>query len=227
MRQLVCSSALKEGIALQNHVSPAVLSRFFAGEAAKEEARAVVAHLITGCPQCMSRSSAMPVMAPQAEPPDAYDLAIDRAFAAVTGADPSRKPRLRALALHDELLSLIDSGRLVEALCCFTENRDWLWDNGGILDRIKLLGIEGRIHAGLGHLNVAESSFRESKWRSAAAGIPGHEALVTLNLASLLTGQGRATEAAELAQEALQVFERSKSGDHFFEALDLLSEGAS
>jgi tetratricopeptide (TPR) repeat protein len=219
MRQLLCSSVLKEGIALQNHISPAVLSRFFAGEAANEEARAVVAHLITGCPLCTSRSAAMPLMAPPPEPPEAYDLAIERAFAAVSRPAPDK-----ALELHNRLLALLGSGRLVEALCCFTENLDWLWDNGSALDRVKLLGIEGRIHAGLGHLNVAESSFRESKWRSAAAGISGHEALVTLNLASILEGQGRTTEAAELAQEALQVFARPQAGDHFFTTLDLLSE---
>jgi len=199
---------------LRNHVSPDVLSRFFQGEAAPEEARAVVAHLLTGCPLCMTQASTLPIMAPGLQPeaqsegefPDAYDLAIDRAIAAVGLAVPDE-----ASALHNRLLSLVGSGRLMEAFCCFTQNRDWLWEAGGALERIRLLAIEGRIHAGLGHLKVAESAFRETKWRFAAAGIAGQEALATLNLASVLKQQGRSDEAAELAEEALQAGSQLRS----------------
>jgi hypothetical protein len=403
---------------LTDHIAPAVLSRFHLGEASNEEARAVVAHLLTGCPLCMAQTSASPAPAPEPEAADVYDLAIGRAFAAVSlhgtrasrvkdetrrvlarferrppdagaveredpvaaleallartwslrhedpqatlhharlavsaarricdgyneeqradfqaralgelanalrgvdeldeagqaldaadamyaasargaesglrlkevrasllgarhsfaeactlfaevhrgllalgdrngaarallgkgfytglaGAtdeafrlfdaaldliDSSAEPRLREIAVHNKLLFLVDGGRLAQALELLDQHRDWLWESGGPVDRAKLLGIEGRIHTRLGHAKRAEVAFRETKQRFAAAGVAGHEALITLDLASVVMRQGHAREASDLALEALHVFDRLKIRDQVSEALLVLGE---
>jgi tetratricopeptide (TPR) repeat protein len=403
---------------LSDHIVPAVLSRFFQGEASKEESRAVVAHLLTGCPLCLTPAATLPPPALEAGPADAYDLAIQRAFAAVSlhgarapwikeearrvlarfesrppdaraveredpvaalealltrswslrhgdppgmvhhawlavgaarrirdgyderqradfharalgelanalrvadeldeagqaldaadevyatgtrsaelglrlqdvrasllgvrelfpeacalfaevhrgqlalgdrhGAarallgqgfytglagetaeafrlfdealaliDESCEPHLRVIALHNKLLFLVNAGRLAEALGFLARHRDWLWEAGGPVDRTKLQGIEGRIHSGLGHAKVAEAAFRKTRQGFAAAGMAGHEALITLDLASAVMRQGHTGEATDLATEALQVFDRLKIGDRVSEALHLLAE---
>src|SRR6476620_7411216 len=77
------------------HLPAAVLSRFLDGESSNEEARAVVAHLLTGCPLCLSATSA--VAGPPEEQGDAYDLAIQRAFTAVS-LHGARAPQVKAEA---------------------------------------------------------------------------------------------------------------------------------
>lgn len=138
--------------------------------------------------------------------------------------DESREPHLRVIALHNKLLFLVEAGRLSQALAFLVKHRDWLWEAGGPVDRTKLRGIEGRIHAGLGHSKVAETAFRETKRGFAGAGMAGHEALITLDLASAVMRQGRTREAGDLALEALQVFDRLKLRDRVAEALLLLGE---
>ena len=54
--------------------------------------------------------------------------------------------------------------------------------------------------------------------------MPGHEALITIDLASAVMCQGRSAEASELALEALQVFARLKLRDRAREALVVLAE---
>jgi tetratricopeptide (TPR) repeat protein len=138
--------------------------------------------------------------------------------------DDRREPRLRVIALHNKLLFLVDAGRLGEALALFAAHRAWLWESGGPVDRAKLRGIEGRIHAQLGHLKVAESAFRDTRQSFTDAGITAHEALITLDLASVVMRQGRHREATDLARAALAVFESLKIQDRVAEALDVLGE---
>jgi len=144
--------------------------------------------------------------------------------AALVLAEAEREPHLQVIALHNKLLFLVDIGRLAEADELLSRHRAWLWEHGGPVDRAKLLGIEGRIHAHLGHAERAEAAFGETKRAFAAAGMAGHEALITLDLASVVMRQGRSLQASELALEALQVFARLKLRDHAREALLVLAE---
>jgi len=43
---------LTESIASRKHPEPAELQRFLRGEASRDEARAIVRHLLAGCPEC-------------------------------------------------------------------------------------------------------------------------------------------------------------------------------
>jgi hypothetical protein len=144
--------------------------------------------------------------------------------AALALAEAEGEPRLQVIALHNKLLFLVDVGRLAEAHELLSRHRGWLWEHGGPVDRAKLLGIEGRIHSRLGHAERAEAAFGETKQAFAAAGMGGHEALITLDLASVVMRQGRSSEASNLALEALQVFARLKLRDHVREALLVLAD---
>ena len=43
---------LTESTASRNHPEPAELQRFLRGEASRDEVRAIVRHLLAGCPEC-------------------------------------------------------------------------------------------------------------------------------------------------------------------------------
>jgi hypothetical protein len=45
---------LTESIASRKHPEPAELQRFLRGEVSRDEARAILRHLLTGCPECVA-----------------------------------------------------------------------------------------------------------------------------------------------------------------------------
>ena len=61
------------------HPADEVLLRFLLGETSREENRAIVIHLLSGCPRC----AAVLRQLPPPEEPEAYDKALDRLEAAV------------------------------------------------------------------------------------------------------------------------------------------------
>ncbi len=69
------------------HVEEELLARFLEAEATKEEARRVVRHLLTGCPQCleMARQASSGVGLGATGDPHVYDEAFQRAMAFATG----------------------------------------------------------------------------------------------------------------------------------------------
>jgi anti-sigma factor ChrR (cupin superfamily) len=75
------------GKIMEQHLTPQNLQAFASGELSREGARAVVAHLLSGCQACRSESAgAWLLEKPQeALPADAYDTAFDRVLAAFQG----------------------------------------------------------------------------------------------------------------------------------------------
>lgn len=69
---------------MERHFDSGELEAFASGELSKERARALVAHLLRGCPVCQAGSSAL-WSSREAVPEDAYDAAFDRVLAAVCG----------------------------------------------------------------------------------------------------------------------------------------------
>lgn len=116
--------------------------------------------------------------------------------------DPAREPELPGIALHNRLLFLADSGRFQEALSVLMEQRDLLDRSGGA----KLLAIEGRIYAGLGHLDIAEDFLRQAKACLLEAGDPAHAGLASLDLSALLLRQGRTADGCAEAEQALAFY---------------------
>ena len=53
-RQTAARLPVGEGAGRQTHPDPEQLERYMHGEASREEARAIVRHLLTGCPDCVA-----------------------------------------------------------------------------------------------------------------------------------------------------------------------------
>jgi hypothetical protein len=81
------------------HAQPEAFSRMIAGKASREEAKAVVRHLIAGCGPCIKRSQAAQK---EAETPDTwnYDRVFARVQALFEGAFPAQPEPLRVYAGH-------------------------------------------------------------------------------------------------------------------------------
>lgn len=134
--------------------------------------------------------------------------------------DPAREPELPKIAIHNRLLFLAEAGRFPDAMSLLMEQRDLLdntWES-------KLLGIEGRVYAGLGHLDMSEGAFREGKARLLEAGDSAHAGLLALDLAALLLRQGRTAEGRAEAEKALAIFQDLEIEQEARRALNLLSD---
>lgn len=149
---------------------------------------------------------------------EAFDL-FDRSLELI---DPEQEPELRASTLHNKILFMVDAGRAEEAARLLSQNRYGL--ARGRLGRLKLLGVEARIHAGLGHFDAAEHVLRQVTQELSAAGMQGHEALATLDLATVVLRQGRNrhSEAVNLTVEALKAFTQLQVRPQVEEALNVL-----
>lgn len=132
--------------------------------------------------------------------------------------------RLGLQITHRRIDALIELNRSAEALLLLQDPR--MLDAQPQVDRIRLKGLEGRIHAKLGLMGLAERSFREAKNGFAEIGLRADEALLSLDLATVILRQGRerSREAAALAVEAVQVFSKLDLQDHVAESLMVLSD---
>jgi tetratricopeptide (TPR) repeat protein len=72
---------------MEQHLTPQNLQAFASGELSREGARAVVAHLLSGCDACRSKSAGVWLLEKPREPlpADAYDAAFDRVLAVLQG----------------------------------------------------------------------------------------------------------------------------------------------
>lgn len=72
---------------MEQHLTPQNLQAFASGELSREGARAVVAHLLSGCEACRSESAGAWLLERprKAVPVDAYDAAFDRVLAVLQG----------------------------------------------------------------------------------------------------------------------------------------------
>jgi tetratricopeptide (TPR) repeat protein len=146
-----------------------------------------------------------------------FDQAVDL-------LDPYREPELRASALHNKILFLVEAGRFQEAWAIRNASSEELVPALGRLGRTKLLGVDARMHAGLGNLDIAELLLKEAKGDLAELGLRGHEALAALDLATVVLRQDRSryTEAVTLAVEALKAFSELRIKPQVEEALNVL-----
>lgn len=131
--------------------------------------------------------------------------------------------RLGPQITHHRIDALIELDRSAEAQLLLQDPQ--MLDAQPRVERIRLKGLEGRIHAKLGRMSLAEQAFREARNGFAEAGLRAHEALLSLDLATVILGQGqdRPREAMALAVEAVQVFSKLDLRDHVAESLMVLS----
>jgi tetratricopeptide (TPR) repeat protein len=121
--------------------------------------------------------------------------------------DPLREPRVELAARHSLMLQLFERGRHHEAWFLLKAARPGFLAHGGVLLTLQLRWLEGRIQHALGREEEAEAALLEARSGFIVQGIGFDAALVSLDLAGLYAGQGRAAEMRRLAEEMLPIFQ--------------------
>jgi tetratricopeptide (TPR) repeat protein len=119
---------------------------------------------------------------------------------------PHEDPRLALAAVHEVAETLLEGCRFREARRLIWRHRCLGHRDGGQHERLRLTWLEGRLFAGLGHVQRAERALDEARRGMTAAGKPYPAAVLSLELAALLMRHGREEEARRLALEAAEVF---------------------
>jgi tetratricopeptide (TPR) repeat protein len=135
------------------------------------------------------------------------DQSLEALNRAAREIDPALEPGLFAQIRFNQLAWLSLSGRYEEASGLLQEVRMLLQARSGTLDWLRLRWAEASIAQGLGRTDEAEVAYREVQGRFLEIRKSYDAALVSLDLAALLAGQGRTEELKVLAAEILPVFE--------------------
>lgn len=97
---------------------------------------------------------------------------------------------------------------------------------GGQVDLIRLLWIEGRVAAGLGHREEGVATLRRVRGEFASRHMSYDTALVSLELAVLYSEQGRAEEVKTLARHMVPIFQARNVHPEVLAALTLFRQAA-
>lgn len=134
--------------------------------------------------------------------------------------DPDREPRLFLCLRHNLMDNLSSAGRFEEARELLPEVEALCASVGSRLDEIRLRWVEGRIAAGLGDRTGARRAWDSARRDFTTRGMAYDAALVSLELAVFLIGEGETAEVRELAGEITEIF---KSRDVHRETLAALA----
>lgn len=121
--------------------------------------------------------------------------------------DPARDPRRQAVALHNFVMALIDSGRIEEAEAQMDTLRDMHQRQGGSLMLLRLGWLEGRLAYAKGELDAAERLFTETRDAFIELEIGVDVATISLDLAEVRLQRGNFRAARELLAEAVPILE--------------------
>jgi len=135
-----------------------------------------------------------------------YDAAFDALQQAAPLLEEAAEPRL-ALVLRFNLANLLcHLARAAEAEAMLPAVKLLAVRLGNDLDLVRLRWLEARVAAGQNRFEDAAAAFQQAREDFATRQLPYDRALVTLELAALLAGRGRAAEVKELARRAAPVF---------------------
>ena len=138
--------------------------------------------------------------------------------------DPKRDPDLHYSAAHNELLCLVNAGRVQEAKRLRIErSRELSWGKGRVSE-VRLRAVDGRLDAAEGKFARAEETLREVKQGYIEVGRKYHAAITSLDLAEVLLRRGRWVEAKDEALEAIQVFKALHIGLEAYASVIILQE---
>lgn len=136
---------------------------------------------------------------------------LDRAIASLqeipAEIDITLDPRLFAYSRYNLLGCLPRIGEFEKAEQLLPEVRDLFRSLAHPLDLVRLRWAEGLIHLGLGRLGPAEAAFREVRQEFLDRRMGYDAALVSLDLARLLTQEGCTDDLKRLARELMPIFE--------------------
>ncbi len=147
-------------------------------------------------------------------------------LAALAELDPKAEGRLILIVLHNLVDCEILLDRFEEARRAQEALAPLYRRHGGEIDRLKRRGQEGKIEAGLGHLDAAEAIFRETRAAYERHGMPNYVASAALDLAAVWVRQGRFVEVYEVADQLIGSWSSMRIGREALAALLLLREAA-
>lgn len=127
---------------------------------------------------------------------------------------------LNALQTYIDLL--VDCRRFEEARDQLLEHRSRLLAGHGLLLRLRLKALEGRLEAGMGNLDRAARAFTTARRRLLKANSRRMAALITLELAAVRMRQGRFGEANPLIEDAVEQLVAIEAAGEALTALKLL-----
>jgi tetratricopeptide (TPR) repeat protein len=154
------------------------------------------------------------------------DLALSTLLEARPYLDVSDNPRLACVLRFNITVILCDLGRFEEAEEAVAEVVELVTEIGNELDLVRLLWLRGRIDAGLGRERNAEAAFEQVRQAFRERGIAYDFAKITLELAVLLSNQGRVKEVKTLAQQTIWIFNSQGVHVEAEKALRLFIEAA-
>jgi tetratricopeptide (TPR) repeat protein len=120
--------------------------------------------------------------------------------------DRDREPSLFVTAVHNLIYLVVEQGRFREARTFLFRHRPYCLEVGWRINLLKLRALEGRIAAGLGKFDQAETIFREVREGFRAERLGYKAALAALELAVVLQKTGRDAEARDVILETTDVF---------------------
>lgn len=142
------------------------------------------------------------ILAQSGEP----ELALKTLSEAEFFVSGQNEPRLLLCLRFNFAATLCDLGQFIEARRRVSEVIALAAEMGNELDLVRALWLRGRIDSGLGRAGEAEAAFEQVRQAFRHRGIGDEFAKVTLDLASLLSEQGRLAEVKNLAAQTLWVF---------------------
>ncbi|HEX7183583.1 MAG TPA: helix-turn-helix domain-containing protein [Thermoanaerobaculia bacterium] len=134
--------------------------------------------------------------------------------------------RLHFGARFTEASALCDLERYAEAERLLPGVWDLAESLGNELDLVRTHWLQGLCWAGLGQTELARKAFEQVRETFTKRTIPYDCALVSLDLARLLLGQGRAAEVRRLAREMLWIFKSQAMPKHALAVLGVFRRAA-
>jgi len=154
----------------------------------------------------------------------------EEAIAALAEAAPlvdrMRDPRQTFGLRFNWAVNLCHLGRYAEAAPLVAEARELAVALRNDTDLVKVLWLEGRVHAGLGRRAEAIAALRQVREDFAARELAGDAALATLNLAVVLLEEGRTGEVRALAGKTVPIFGSLGLGEEALAALSVFWRAA-
>jgi tetratricopeptide (TPR) repeat protein len=185
-----------------------------------------VINLAERCGEDHLRGSALIRKARLAAQRDDQETAVELLRQGVALIDPDEDPRLVLVAGHNLVHMLADTGRYREARERLDETRALHLQFGGRIDHVRFRWLEAKVYQGLGWLEQAAAHYEEVRRSFIDEGLGYDVALVSLELATVYSQEGKHAEVRRLADEVLPLFSSQKAHQEALAALIFFRDAA-
>jgi tetratricopeptide (TPR) repeat protein/DNA-binding XRE family transcriptional regulator len=132
--------------------------------------------------------------------------AIRTLLEALPRVDPTEEPRLAWSIRFNLVVNLCNLGRAEEGEAWLPELGELAMELGNGLDRVRFRWLQGKIHTGGGRHEDALAALAEARDGFLSRGIAYDAALVSLEMAVILLGEGQLSEVKEVARHLAPIF---------------------